>query len=206
VRLVDENCPDVVVMDIEMPGVDGINATRQIKASHPEVSVLALTVHDGEEYITALLEAGATGYLLKTTYGRELIEAIRAASLGEFVLDTRIGSRVFRAFINDSSKRALPEIDNKLTAREIELMRLAACGKTNEEIARLLVISVSSVRNQLSNIFTKLNVSSRTGAIMSCLRWGIISIDELTPKNVEPCQVETRSLQPDVKAMAQVGL
>jgi DNA-binding NarL/FixJ family response regulator len=203
VRLVDEKCPDVVVMDIEMPGLDGINATRQIKVNHPEVSVLALTVHDGEEYINALLEAGATGYLLKTTYGREFIEAIRIASLGEFVLDTQIGSKVLRAFINDSSKKDLPEI-GQLTEREIELMRLVARGKTNEEIARPLGISLSSVRNQLSSIFTKLKVSSRTGAIISCLRGGLISLDELTRKNSEHCQTEGTSLNRNDKAMAQV--
>jgi NarL family two-component system response regulator LiaR len=203
VRLVNEKCPNVVVMDIEMPGLDGINATRQIKASHPEVSVLALTVHDGEEYITALLEAGATGYLLKTTYGQELIEAIRAANLGEFVLDTQIGSKVFRAFINSSNKRVLPEID-KLTEKEIELMKLVADGKTNEEIARPLGISLSSVRNQLSGIFAKLKVSSRTEAIISCLRGGLISFDELTRKNIEPYRAEGTPLNQDDKAMVQV--
>jgi DNA-binding NarL/FixJ family response regulator len=203
VRLVDEACPDVVLMDIEMPVLDGINATRQIKANHPDVSVLALTVHDGEEYISALLEAGATGYLLKTTYGRELIEAVRVASLGEFVLDTQIGSKVFHAFISDSSKRALPEID-ELTEREIELMRLVAYGKTNEEIARPLGISLSAVRNQLSGIFSKLKVSSRTGAIISCLRAGLISLDELTRKNIEHRQAEGTPLNQDDKAMAQV--
>jgi NarL family two-component system response regulator LiaR len=205
VQQVDEKHPDVVVMDIEMPGMDGINATRQIKANHPEVSVLALTVHDGEEYITALLEAGATGYLLKTTYGRELIEAIRVASLGEFVLDTQIGSKVFQSFINYSSKRALPEID-KLTEREIELMRLVAHGKTNEEIARPLGISLSAVRNQLSGIFTKLKVSSRTGAIISCLRGGLISLDELTKKNIENRQAEGASLSQDHRVVEQVEL
>ncbi len=178
VALVEAKDPDVVVMDVEMPVMDGVDATRQIKASHPEVSVLALTVHDGEEYIAALLDAGAMGYLLKTTYGRELIEAIRAAHLGEFVLDTQIGTRVFKAFINRSSKRS--ELNSALTARELELLKLVARGKTNEEIAKPMGVSVSAVRNQLSDIFSKLKVGSRTGAIIACLRGGLISMDDLS--------------------------
>ena len=94
VKLVGELSPHVVVMDIEMPKVDGLEATKQIKASHPESSVLALTVHDGEEYVAAMLDAGAAGYLLKSVYGEELVQAIRAVRLGQFVLDPQIGRRV----------------------------------------------------------------------------------------------------------------
>lgn len=180
VRLVEEKRPDVVVMDIEMPKVDGIDATRQIKASHPETSVLGLTVHDGEEYVAALLDAGAAGYLLKTTFGKELVEAIRAAHLGEFVLDTQIGSRVFRAFKNRSSRGAAPDMKDRLTPREMEVMRLVARGKTNEEIAKPLGLSLGVVRNQLSAIFSKLNVDSRTGAVITCLRGGLLSLDEIS--------------------------
>jgi NarL family two-component system response regulator LiaR len=94
VKLVNELSPHVVVMDIEMPGVDGLEATKQIKATHPEASVLALTVHDDEEYVAAMLDAGVAGYLLKSVYGEELVQAIRAVRLGEFVLDPQIGRRV----------------------------------------------------------------------------------------------------------------
>jgi DNA-binding NarL/FixJ family response regulator len=142
IRIVDEKPPDVVIMDIGMPGVDGIDATRQIKANHPEVCVLALTVHDSEEYIAAILDAGAAGYLLKTTYGKELVEAIRAAHLGEFVLDTEIGNRVFRAFSNRSSRPVPLDIKEPLTPRELEVIKLVARGKTNEEIAGPLGISL----------------------------------------------------------------
>jgi DNA-binding NarL/FixJ family response regulator len=184
VKIVDEKCPDLVIMDIEMPGMDGIDATRQIKASHPEVCVVALTVHDGEEYIAAILDAGATGFLLKTTYGRELVEAIRAAHLGEFILDTEIGDRVFRAFTNRSGSQVPPDIKDKLTPRELEVIKLVARGKTNEEIAAPLGISLGAVRNQLSCIFSKLNVGTRTGAIITCLRGGILSLDELSEEVV----------------------
>ena len=104
VRLVNELSPDVVVIDIEMPKVDGLEATKQIKANHPEASVLVLTVHDDEEYVAALLDAGAAGYLLKTAGGEELAQAIRAVRLGEFVLDPQIGRRVLRSFALRPSK------------------------------------------------------------------------------------------------------
>jgi DNA-binding NarL/FixJ family response regulator len=180
VRLVDEKSPDVVIMDIEMPGVDGIDATRQIKASHPDICVVALTIHDGEEYIAAILEAGAVGYLLKTTYGKELVQAIRAACLGEFVLDTQIGSRVFRAFTIRSTRAASTEMKDKLTPRERDVMKLVARGKTNEEIAGPLGISLGAVKNHLYDIFSKLSVGSRTEAIITCLRGGILSLDDVS--------------------------
>jgi DNA-binding NarL/FixJ family response regulator len=180
IRVVDETSPDVVVMDIEMPRMDGIDATRQIKARHPEVSVIALTIHDSEEYVAAILEAGAAGYLLKTTYGKELVQAIRAAHLGEFVLDTQIGSRVFRAFTVRSARAPSPEMKDKLTPRELEIMKLVAHGKTNEEIAKPLGISLGAVKNHLYDIFSKLKVGSRTEAIIACLRANILTLDDVS--------------------------
>ncbi len=180
VRLASEKSPDVVVMDIEMPGVDGLDATRQIKAAHPETSVLVLTVHDDEEYIAALLEAGAAGYLLKTTYGRELVQAIRAVRLGEFVLDTRIGPKIFHAFTRRSNKQVPVNASGKLSAREMEVIRLAAWGKSNNEIAEALFVSPRTVKGYLSDIFSKLGVSSRMEAITACLRDGILSLDDLS--------------------------
>jgi DNA-binding NarL/FixJ family response regulator len=180
VRLVDETLPDVVVMDIEMPNTDGIDATRRIKASHPQVSVIALTVHDGEEYVAALLDAGATGYLLKTTYGKELVQAIRAIHMGEFVLNTQIGARVLRAFALRHNRIARPETKYKLTDREFELIKLVARGKTNEEVASELGISLGATKNHLYDIFSKLNVGSRTEAIITCLREGVMSLDDIS--------------------------
>jgi DNA-binding NarL/FixJ family response regulator len=180
VRLADEKCPDVVIMDIEMPKLDGLDATRQIKTAHPETSVLALTVHDDEEYIAAILDAGAAGYLLKTTYGKELVQAIRAVRLGEFVLDTKIGPKVFRAFARRSNKPVSSNASEKFSAREMEVLRLAALGKSNSEMAEALFVSPRTVKGYLSDIFSKLGVSSRMEAITACLREGILSLDDLS--------------------------
>ncbi len=180
VRLASEKSPDVVVMDIEMPGVDGLDATRQIKAAHPETSVLVLTVHDDEEYIAALLEAGAAGYLLKTTYGRELVQAIRAVRLGEFVLDTRIGPKIFHAFTRRSNKQVPVNASGKLSPREIELMRLVGQGMTNKEISKEIGVSLRVVKGYLSDIFSKLGVGSRVEVITSCLHAGILSLDDIS--------------------------
>ncbi len=178
VRLASEKSPDVVVIDIEMPKVDGLDATRQIKATHPEASVLVLTVHDDEEYIAALLDAGASGYLLKTTYGEELVQAIRAVRLGEFVLDTQIGPKVFRAFTLRSNKPPSLNTREKLSAREMEVLRLAARGMSNSEMAEALYISPRTVKGCLGDIFSKLGVGSRIEAITTCLRAGILSLDD----------------------------
>lgn len=180
VRLVTEMSPDVVLMDIEMPKLDGLEATRRIKASHPEIPVLVLTVHNDEEHIAALLDAGAAGYLLKTTYGEELVQAIRAARLGEFVLDTQIAPKVFRAFTLRSNKPVPLKTGEKLSAREIEVLKLAARGMSNSEMAENLYISVRTVKGHLAEIFSKLGVGSRTEAITTCLRAGVLSLDDLS--------------------------
>jgi len=180
VRLVNELSPDVVVMDIEMPKVDGLEATRQIKATHPETSVLVLTVHDDEEYVAALLDAGAAGYLLKTAYGEGLAQAIRVVRFGEFVLDPQIGRKVLRAFTLHSSKPVQLKAGERLSAREMEVIRLAARCMSNSEIAESLYISLRTVKGHLSEIFSKLGVCSRTEAIITCLRAGILSLDDLS--------------------------
>jgi NarL family two-component system response regulator LiaR len=180
VRLASEKAPNIVVIDIEMPKLDGLDATRQIKAAHPEVSVLVLTIHDDEEYIAALLDAGAAGYLLKTTYGKELVQAIRAVRLGEFVLDTQIGPKVFRAFTIRANKSVPLNTMEKLSAREMEVLRLAVRSMSNSEIAKALYVSPRTVKGHLSDIFSKLGVSSRVEAITICLRAGILSLDDLS--------------------------
>jgi NarL family two-component system response regulator LiaR len=179
VRLVGELSPDVVIMDIEMPKVDGLEATRQIKSSHPEAAVLALTIHDDEEFVEAMLEAGAAGYLLKSAYGEELLQAIRAVRLGEFVLDSRIGPRVFQNLAARSSKKASEPARGNLSPREIEVMKLVAQGMTNDEITGSLHISLNTVKRHLMEIFSKLGAGSRSEALVVSLRSGILSMEDL---------------------------
>ncbi len=179
VKLVNELSPHVVVMDIEMPKIDGLEATKQIKVNHPETSVLVLTVHDDEEYVAAMLNAGAAGYLLKSVFGEELVQSIRAVRLGEFVLDPQVGRRVLRAFSLRSSQPVQLKAGGKLSAREMEVLKLAAKGMTNSEMAVALFVSLRTVKGHLVEIFSKLGVGSRTEAIITCLRAGIISVDDL---------------------------
>ena len=180
VRLATELSPDVVIMDIEMPKVDGLEATRQIKATHSGISVLVLTIHDDEEHVAALLDAGAAGYLLKTVYGEGLAQAIRSVRLGEFVLDPQVGRRVLRAFALRPSKPVQLEAGEKLSAREMEVLKLAARGMSNSEIAEALYVSLRTAKGHLAEIFSKLGVGSRTEAIVTCLRAGILSLDDLS--------------------------
>lgn len=181
VKLAAEKSPEVVVMDIEMPKLDGLEATRQIKAANPDISVLVLTIHDEEEFVAALLDAGAAGYLLKTTFGEKLVQAIRSVRLGEFVLDMKIGASVFRNFALRVGRQPVPlKTGDRLSARELEVLKLAAQGKSNNEIADTMYLSLRTVKGHLSNIFAKLGVSSRAEAIVASLRVGILSIDELS--------------------------
>jgi DNA-binding NarL/FixJ family response regulator len=180
VRLAGEHLPDVVILDIEMPKVDGLEATRQIKSSYPEVAVLVLTIHDDEEFVEAMFEAGAAGYLLKSVYGEELLQAIRAVKLGEFVLDSSIGSRVLRKLTARAARRVSEQSPGSLSDREIEVMKLVAQGMTNDEITSSLGISLNTVKRHLMKIFSKLGAGSRAEALVVSLRSGILSMEDLS--------------------------
>jgi len=180
IKLVCERSPDVVIMDIEMPKVDGLEATRQIRAGHPEVSVLVLTIHDDEELVEAMFKAGAAGYLLKSVNGEELLQAIRAIKLGEFVFDSRIGSRVLRNLVIRSGNKINEQERGSLSAREVEVMKLIAQGMTNYEITSSLGVSLTTVKRHLMEIFSKLGAGSRTEALAISLRSGILSMKDLS--------------------------
>jgi DNA-binding NarL/FixJ family response regulator len=180
VRLAAELSPDVVIMDIEMPKIDGLEATRQIKTCHPGTSVLVLTVHGDEEFVEAMFEAGAAGYLLKSVYGEELLQAIRAVRLGEFVLDSQIGSKVLRKLTVRSDIKTNKQMPNNLSARELEVMKLVAQGMTNDEITSSLGISLNTVKRHLMEIFSKLGAGSRAEALVVSLRSGILSMEDLS--------------------------
>lgn len=167
--------PDVIIMDVAMPVLNGIEATRQIKARMPQVAVLALTAHDDIQYVMKLLEAGAAGFLLKDVRGRELVEAVRAVHRGETTLNPAIAARAQRLA---AERRAITEERPPLSDREMEVLQEAARGLPNKDIARRLSLSVRTVHTHLGNIFSKLGVGSRTEAVLLALRNGWISLED----------------------------
>jgi DNA-binding NarL/FixJ family response regulator len=177
VRLAKEIKPDVVVMDISMPKLNGVEATKQIKAFNPSIAVLVLTAYDYDQYIFALLEAGAAGYLLKGVKVHELIDAIRAVYAGESVLHPVIARRVVNRLVTPGGKET-PGAE-PLSEREMEVLRLAATGVSNKDIAQQLFLSPRTVQVHLGNIFGKLGVASRTEAVLYALRKGWLTLEDL---------------------------
>ena len=178
VQLAIRQRPDVVIMDFAMPKLNGIEATRQIKAIDPTIAVLVLTAYDSEQYIFAFLEAGAAGYLLKDVHMDELVKAIRAVNAGESILHPAIARKVVNHFAQPKGKPGEENALAQLTERELEVLKLAAKGMSNRGIALELSISVRTVQTHLSNIFNKIGVGSRTEAVVHCLRKGWITLED----------------------------
>jgi DNA-binding NarL/FixJ family response regulator len=178
VQLAIRERPDVVVMDFAMPQLNGIEATRQIKAIAPGIAVLVLTAYDSDQYIYGFLEAGAAGYLLKDVHVDEVIRAIRAVDAGESVLHPTIARRVIDRFVLPAERRRHEDVLDELTERELEVLKLAAKGMSNREIARGLGISVRTVQTHLNNVFSKIGVGSRTEAVIYALRKGWITLED----------------------------
>jgi DNA-binding NarL/FixJ family response regulator len=176
VALVGERHPDVAVLDIQMPGMTGIEATRRIKAENPDVRVLILTAYDDHPYIFALLQTGASGYILKTADSSELVEAVRAVYRGESALDPAVTRKVVQQLTRGRPLGAQAMVE-ALTEREIEVLHLVAKGLTNKAIGQALGISDRTVQGHLANIYGKLGVSSRTEAVTEGLRQGWITIE-----------------------------
>jgi NarL family two-component system response regulator LiaR len=179
VRKATELKPDVAIIDIAMPKLNGIEATKQIKALSPATAVLILTAYDNDQYIFALLEAGAAGYLLKNVRGQEVIEAVRAVHAGESVLHPVVARKVLNRFVPSSREARDLEVE-ELTDRELEVLKRAAKGLSNKDIAQELCLSVRTVQAHLGNIFGKLMVGSRTEAVVYGLRKGLLSIEDLS--------------------------
>jgi NarL family two-component system response regulator LiaR len=177
IRLVGSLSPDVAIMDISMPNIDGIEATRQIKAKYPKVAVLILSAYDDDQFVFSLLEAGAAGYLLKSVRGNELVNAIREVSAGESVLHPTIARKVLNRFTNITSETQKQKTQDILTEREIEVLQLATQGSSNQEIADSLFLSLRTVQSHLNHIFNKLQVSSRTEAVVRALKEGWVTLD-----------------------------
>lgn len=167
--------PDVLIIDVAMPGMSGIEATRHIKQQLPKVAVLALTAYDDDQYVLALLNAGAAGFLLKDVRGQELVTAVRSVYRGEAVLQPAIAVRALRQAVSHRSPTvSMPPLSD----REMEVLREAARGLPNKDIARRLNLSVRTIHTHLGNIFAKLGVGSRTEAVLLALRRGWIALDD----------------------------
>ncbi len=177
-KLAAELKPDVVVMDIVMPKLNGIEATKLIKKNTPSAAVLILTAYSDIRYILGLLEAGAAGYLLKSARGSEIAEAIRAVRSGESVLDPVVTHKLLQRVVGSAKDEGEGEGRGKLTPRENEVLKLAARGMGNKDIAGEMFLSLRTVKAHLSNIFNKMGVGSRTEAIVKGLKEGYISLDD----------------------------
>jgi DNA-binding NarL/FixJ family response regulator len=176
IRMVEEHQPDVAILDIRMPEVTGVEATRRIKERFPQVRVLILTAYDDDPYVFALLQAGADGYVLKTASADELVRAVRAVGRGSSALSPEIASKVIRQVASGKPGGASEQVE-PLTERELDVLRLAARGKTNRAIGNELGISHRTVQGHLASIYAKLDVNSRTEAVTEALRRGWIVIE-----------------------------
>jgi NarL family two-component system response regulator LiaR len=175
VRLVREHIPDVVLMDLVMPGMDGVEATRKVKDISPRTHIIVLTSYHQDEHIFPALQAGAISYLLKDVKAEELVDAIRRAAHGEATLHPRIAARVVKEFrVGDPAEYRL---FTDLTEREMEVLKLVAKGYTNSKIAEQLVISIGTVKGHVSNILSKLQLADRTQAAVYAWQEGLIQRD-----------------------------
>ncbi len=179
VELVNELKPDVVIMDIAMPKLNGIEATRQIKVTNPRTGVLILSAYDDDEYVFALLKAGAAGYLLKSVSGNELVRAVKAIHNGEPVLAPTIARKVMNYFKLSDKVPTMENDSEHLSDRELDIIRLAAKGLTNKDIADRLHLSYRTIEGHLRDIFNKLGVGSRTEAVLYGLKKGWFTLEEL---------------------------
>ncbi len=177
VRLAAELRPDVVIMDIEMPVFNGLEATRQIRKVSPDTIILVLTVHDDREYILHILEAGAAGYLTKKAMGKEIACAIRAVTSGESILSEDIMKQLLAYAFRYPTQPVVLDHGEKLTVREIQVLELVAKGASNKAIAQTLDLSLNTVKKYMMGIFDKLQASSRTSAVINAQRAGLISVD-----------------------------
>jgi NarL family two-component system response regulator LiaR len=179
VRLAEECKPDVAIMDISMPKLDGIEATKEIKKRCPWVTVLILSAYDDDQFVFALLEAGAAGYLLKSVRSREVIDAVRAVYSGESVLHPAVAKKVLNRFMTGGGRTRPAKSGEILSDREKEILKLATRGLSNADIAEELCLSIRTVQGHLGHIFNKLQVSSRTEAVVRALKEEWVTLEDI---------------------------
>lgn len=174
-----ELVPDVVLMDISMPRMNGVEATRELKRENPHIGVVVLTMYAEEEYIFDLVKAGATGYLLKDADSGQIVKALRAIAEGESLIHPSVASKILNEFslLAEGKGRKPGRLEHDLTDREITVLKLVAEGKTNKEIANDLDLSEKTIKNHVRNIFHKLHVYDRTQAAIHAIRKGLIELD-----------------------------
>jgi DNA-binding NarL/FixJ family response regulator len=175
--------PDLVLMDVRMPEMDGLAATREIKQRYPEVSVMMVTMHENPDYLLEALKAGAAGYVLKDAPRREVISAVRRVREGESSLDPELAARLLRRLATEGGERrgthsANGGLADALTPRELEVLRLMQLGRTNRQVAEELYISSGTAKRHVENIIAKLEVSDRTQAVVRALELGILELSE----------------------------
>jgi two-component system response regulator NreC len=169
--------PDIIIMDINMPKLGGLETTIEIKKMHPQIKILVLTQYEDREYITRFLKAGVSGYLLKKAVGSDLINALRSIIRGELYLYSSIASEVVSRYLEGEKKTDLENPYDKLSDREKQVLKLVAEGHTHKEIADMLSISVKTVIAHQTNISEKLDIHARAGLIKFAIQKGIIKID-----------------------------
>jgi two-component system response regulator NreC len=173
-KAAEQDHPDVILMDIGLPDISGIEATRQIKAQFPKIAIVALTIHEDEEYFFKMLEAGASGYVPKRAAPEELLTAIRAAAAGEVYLYPSLAKLLVRDYLSGDRPPGEKSGLDGLTDRESEVLTFVAEGASNDEIAVALVISPKTVERHRENIMRKLNLHSRAELVRYAIRKGII--------------------------------
>lgn len=172
IEIVDKVKPDVILMDISMPGMNGIQATKAIRDSHPDAKIVILTMLDQEGYVYEAIKAGATGYMLKSTSSDELVNAIQTVYDGKALLHPEATAQLLKEFVSLAENKAR---DYGISNREMEVLQLLSEGKTNKEIAKALWISEQTVKTHVAHIFDKLGTSDRTETVARALRNGLVT-------------------------------
>jgi DNA-binding NarL/FixJ family response regulator len=177
VELAEKLQPDLVLMDLKMPKLNGVQATKAIKEKFPTIAVLVLTTYDMDDWVANAIRSGANGYLLKDTPPQDIVNAIRGTVQGKSYVDPNVAGKVLQHMQQNPVARSKLELSEALTERELDVLKLLAKGLSNQEIAESLHLSEGTVRNYLSTLFSKLGVSDRTKAAVLAIQHGLIQLE-----------------------------